>query len=142
MIVIVVAAVGVGSYFLLKGPGALPEQEELDFTVSGGWLEVCYIPFRTGADERWKLTIECLEMPSEMWVGILLYDEYWDRGTGHKCDLDDLYPLADELTQLQKIGVGQVYTGTYGTSTPQSFTVFFSFPEDVGKFHVKLEKVE
>lgn len=38
------------------------------------------------------------------------------------------------------------YTGIYGSSKSESFTVFFAFPSSDGegedKFHVKLEKIE
>lgn len=155
--IILVVVIAVAVVFLFPRP--LPEQKELDFNVSGQSPDVCYIPFRTGKDERWNLTIQCLEMPSELaWVTISRYNGYWDKGANYKCSIDDLAPLATELTVLQTIGAdpeiqekyptianynSTVYTDIYGSSTPQSFTVFVPFPSGgEGKFHIKLEKVE
>lgn len=147
-----------------------PLQEELDFTISGAsaWMStvqnMSYVPFRTGADELWNLTIKCLDMPSLMsWTNILLYEGYWDEGEDFRCTSEDILSIMSELTILETIGVDPealeqqhphwahlynttTYTSIYGTSTPQNFTVFFAFPssdgEGVGKFHVKLEKIE
>ena len=162
--IVLVVVMAVAVVFLFFRPSL--EQKELDFTISGESPEIvsgeshemCYVPFRTCADEQWNLTIECLEMPSvSSWVSILLYNEYWDKGTDHRCQQEDIYSIATELTELERIGVDPealeeypfqdynttVYTGIYGSSTDQSFTVFFAFPSGgIGKFHVKLEKVE
>lgn len=163
ILVVVIAVATV--IFLLPSP----EQEELDFTVSGTSepmnpvVPMVYVPFKTGADEQWNLTIECLEMPSLMsYVNILLYNGYWDKGKDFRSNSEDMYSIATELTTLEVIGVDPealkeeypswqhlynttTYTGIYGSSTPQTFTVFFAFPSSsnggVGKFHVKLEKV-
>ena len=157
--IVVAVVISVSVLFLFPGQEESAEQKELDFTISGKYPEVGYIAFRTGADERWNLTIECLEMPNELaWAGVLQYDGYWNKGSGHKTSANSIYGLANELTQLAKIGADPeiqqkypgiapynttVYSHIYGTSTDQSFTVFFGFPDTgKGEFHVTLKKLE
>lgn len=161
VVVIVVAAV----IFLLPSPA---EQEELDFTISetgsekmGLVVPMCYVPFKTEADEQWNLTIECTKMPLLSYTNVLLYNGYWDKGKDFKCTSEDISSIATELNTLETIGGDPealkeqypsqqdlynttTYTGIYGSSTPQSFTVFFAFPSStyVGEFHVTLEKIE
>ena len=163
VVVIAVAAV----IFLLPKPSG---QEELDFTISGTSermnpvVPMCYVPFKTGADEQWNLTIECLEMPRLLsYVSVIQYNGYWDKGEDFRCTSEDMYSIVTELTTLEVIGVNSsalkeeypswghiynatAYTGVYGSDEAESFTVFFAFPssdgEGVGKFHVTLEKIE
>jgi hypothetical protein len=130
------------------------QQQKLDFTVSGEneclrFLEknvsTCYIPFRTGANEKWQLTITCSEMPSpNAWTDLYLYKGYWDGGTGYKCLSEDVYPIINDIeTTGHRFKANSTYTETFGESTPQSYTVFFLFPTGgSGTFHFGLNRAD
>jgi hypothetical protein len=130
-----------------------PKQQELDFTVTG--TNTClrfldrnvstgYVPFRTGANEKWNLTIYCSEMPTpNAWTDLYLYGGYWDKGTNHKCVSEDLYPILSQIESSEyRVNVNSTFTETFGGATAQSYTIFFIFPPSgPGTFHVKLFQV-
>jgi hypothetical protein len=132
-------------------PQMAPQQQPLDFTVSGEngclrFLEknvsVCYIPFRTGENQLWRLTITCSAMPSpSTWTDLYMYNGYWDGGADHKCLSQDLYPIINDIESTgNRFQANSTYTEDFGEATAQSYTVFFLFPPGgEGTFHVKLE---
>jgi len=74
--------------------------EEMDFIVSGSndclrflnsTVSTCYIPFKTGANENWQLTINATKMPggANGWTDVYIYKGYWDEGNNHKCTSED-----------------------------------------------------
>jgi hypothetical protein len=142
---------------IFSSPSLIPQEEqqqELDFTVIGEneclrFLEknvsTCYIPFKTGANEKWQLTIECLEMPSpNAWTDLYLFRGYWDEGTDYKCLSEDLYPIINEIESTDyRFKGNSTFTETFGGSTPQSYTVFFLFPTGgEGTFNIKLNPAD
>jgi hypothetical protein len=155
LVVIVVLAVALPAvFFSLPLLVSQEQQQELDFTVTGEneclrFLEknvsTCYIPFRTGANEKWQLTIECLEMPSpNAWTDLYLYKGYWNGGSGYKCLSENVYPIISNIESTgQRFKANSNYTETFGEPTPQSYTVFFLFPTGgQGTFHIKLNQAD
>jgi hypothetical protein len=127
---------------------------ELDFTVSGSneclrfltsTVSVCYVPIATGANENWQLTINCTEMygGANGWTDVYIYEGYWDKGTDFKCLSEDLYPIIGEIESADRQILGDApYTASFGSSAPESYTLFFIFPPG-GKatFHVTLTQM-
>ncbi len=115
-------------------------QTELDFSVSGKneclrfltpTVQTVYIPFRTGANENWQLTVNATKMPggANGSTDVYLYKGYWDNGTDHKCLSQDIYPILTDIQSAEaEITSNSTYTRTFGSSTPESYTVFFIFP--------------
>jgi hypothetical protein len=105
--IIVVAIVSPAIYFSLPKQVPTEPQQNIDVVITGEntclrFLEknvsTCYIPFRTEANEQWRLAIECLEMPNQnAWTDLYLYRGYWDGGTDYKCLSEDIYPIIDEI---------------------------------------------
>ena len=130
-----------------------PQQQALDFTVTGSndclrflerTVKTAYTPFRTGTNEQWLLTIECLKMPgSGGWTDLYVYNGYWDNGTNHVCLSEDIYPIVSDIPASSlRMNSNSTFSKVYGGATPQSYTVFFIFPPGgEGTFHIKLERV-
>jgi len=128
-------------------------QEELDFTVSGSNeclrfldrnVQTAYIPFRTGANEQWQLTINCTQMPGAGgWTEVYMYKGYWDEGSDHKCVSQDLYPIIDQIETTDfQIRTNSTFTENFGESTSQSYTLFFILPSGgTGTYHVALTQI-
>lgn len=153
VLVVVAAAFPIG-YFSLHSQVQQVQQQELDFTVSG--TNTClrfldknvltgYVPFTTGANEKWRLTIECLEMPTgNAWTDLYEYKGYWNQGANYTCVSEDLYPILSQIESSEyRVKANSTFTETFGGSTPQSYTFFFIFPPSgSGTFHVKLTQVD
>jgi hypothetical protein len=130
-----------------------PEQQELDFTVTGSneclrflerTVKEVYVPFRTGANEQWQLTVECLEMPGQGgWTDLYFYEGYWDEGTNHTCTAQDMYPILSDIPASEnRMSTESPYSQVFGGPNPQSRTVFFVYPPGGNAtFHIKLEKL-
>jgi len=127
--------------------------EEMDFIVSGSndclrflnsTVSTCYIPFRTGANENWQLTINATKMPggANGWTEVYIYKGYWDEGNNHKCTSEDLYQILSDIQSADsQIRGDTLFKETFGGSTPQSCTVFFIFPPGgQATFHVAYKK--
>ncbi len=147
-------AVALATIFLIEPWLASPErQQTLDFTVSGTneclrfltkTVQTAYVPFRTGANEKWQLTINCTEMPGAgAWTDVYIYEGYWDGGSDHKCDSQDIYPIIDQIESMDfEIRTNSTFTDIFGESTPQSYTVFFIFPAGgSATFHITLNQI-
>jgi hypothetical protein len=141
--------------FGLFAPALEPHstQQELDFSVAGTnsclrFLEpnvgLCYVPFTTGPNEKWNLTINCLEMPgSNGWTDIYVYSGYWNKGTDNKCLSQDLYPIISDIhsTDFRVIN-NNTFTEIFGGKSTQAQTMFFVLP--VGgqsAFHITLNRI-
>ncbi len=130
-------------------------QQELSFAVSGTndclrfldrEVQTVCIPFRAGANEQWRLTIDCSKMPGSgagAWTDLYVYNGYWDKGNDHKCVSEQLYPIIDEIETADfRIQANNTFSGVFGASTPQSYTFFIIFPTGGSStFNVRLEKV-
>lgn len=154
LIAVVAVTSALVTIFLIAPWLAAPaHQQELDFTVSGTneclrflskTVKAAYVPFRTGANEQWQLTIDCTEMPSAgAWTDVYIYEGYWDGGINYTCTSQDLYPIIDQIESTDfQIRTNSTFTETFGESTPQSYTLFFIFPVGgSGTFHVKLDQI-
>ena len=139
----------------VNAPAQLPPQQELAFSISGTndclrfldrEVQTIYVPFRTGSNEQWRLTINCSKIPgsgSGAWTDLYVYNGYWDEGNGHKCVSEQLYPIISEIETADcRIQANNTFSEVFGGSTPQSFTFFIIFPTGgQSTFNVKLEKV-
>lgn len=155
LIAVAVVAGALATIFLTEPWLTAPQQrqQELDFTVSGTneclrfltkTVQTAYVPFRTGANEQWQLTIDCLEMPGAgAWTDVYIYKGYWDKGSDYKCMSQDLYSIIDQIESTDfQIRTNSTFTETFGESTPQSYTLFFIFPAGgSGTFHIKLNQI-
>ena len=154
-VVLIVASFSV--IVLLVNPSVQQNpQQELAFTISGTndclrfldrAVQTVYIPFRTGTNEQWQLTIKCLKMPgagSGAWTDLYVYNGYWDNGSQHKCVSQDLYPIMNEIESANfRIQTNSTFSEVFGGSTPQSYTVFIIFPTGGSStFNVRLDKVD
>lgn len=129
-------------------------QQTLDFTVSGTndclrflepTVKTCYVPFKTGANERWRLTIECLKMPgSGGWTDLYTYKGYWDGAVNNICMSKDLYSILDQITPSGiRISTNSSFIQIYGGLTPASCTIFFIFPPGgQATYHVSLQRLD
>ena len=149
-VVIVLAAV------FAAGPWSIAPQQpqdELDFTVSGSneclrfltrTVQTAYVPFRTGANQQWQLSIECTQMPGAGgWTEIYLYRGFWNEGSNYMCMSEDLYPIIDQIETTDfQVKTNSTFTQTFGESTPQSYTLFFLMPPGGnGTYHVTLKQI-
>ena len=156
LVAIVIFIGAMVALFLVESSLAPPQEtpKELDFTVTGtndclrflnSTVSVCYIPFRTSANEHWQLTINCTKMPggANGWTDVYIYKGYWDKGSDHKCMSGDLYPILSDIQSTgSQIRANSTFTETFGGSTSQSYTVFFVFPTGgQATFHVTLNQV-
>lgn len=150
IIVVCVLAVFLVGSLLAPGQSA---QKELDFTVTGkndclrflnSTVSTCYVPFRTGANEVWQLTINATQMPggANGWTDVYVYKGYWDGGTNYKCVSQDVYPILNNIQSADAQVTGNsTFTQTFGGSSPESYTVFFIFPPGgQATFHVTLKQ--
>lgn len=128
-------------------------QDELDFVVTGTnsclrfltrTVQLAYIPFTTGANEKWQLSIECTQMSSAAgWTEIYMYKDYWDEGNENMCMSENLYPIIDkiETTEFQ-VKTNSTFTQTFGESIERSYTIFFLMPPGGnGTYQIKLTKI-
>lgn len=127
------------------------KQDPLNFTISGTneclrfltrTVEIGYVPFNVGANEKWILTIECVEMPSpNAWVDLYVYEDYWDGGTNYKCQSENVYPIISEIQSSDfRLQANSTFSETFGDSQSRSYTVFFIFPPGgPGSFHITLD---
>jgi hypothetical protein len=129
--------------------------QPLDFTVSGtntclrileSNVSLCYIPFTVGANQNWQLSINCTQMPggANGWTDLFIYNGYWSNETDYKCEAKDLYPiLTDIKTADGAIQGNSTFTETFNSTTQQSHTVFFVFPNGgQATFHVTYKQVQ
>ncbi len=127
--------------------------EEMDFTVTGtndclrflnSTVSTVYVPFRTVANENWRLTINCTKMPggASGWTDVYIYNGYWDKGSSHKCFPDDLYPILADIESADfQIRSATPFSKIFGGPSSQSYTLFFIFPPGgEATFHVTYEK--
>jgi len=149
-VVIVLAAV------FAAGPWSIAPQQpqdELDFTVSGSneclrfltrTVQTAYVPFRTGANQQWQLSIECTQMPGAGgWTEIYQYRGFWNEGSNYMCMSEDLYPIIDQIETTDfQVKTNSTFTQTFGESTHQSYTLFFLMPPGGnGTYHVTLKQI-
>jgi hypothetical protein len=151
---VIILAVALPASLLSLPSQVSQEQQELDFTVIGKNdclrfldknVSIAYIPFKTGANEKWNLTIDCLEMPTaNAWTDLYIYRGYWNEGTDHKCMSQDLYSIISQIDSTDyRVKANSTFTETFGGSTSQSYTFFFILPPNgPGTFHIKLNQVE
>ncbi len=139
----------------VNAPTQQTPQQELAFTVSGTndclrfldrEVQTIYVPFRTGSNEQWRLTINVSKMPgsgSGAWTDLYMYNGYWDQGNNHKCLSEQLYPIINEIKTADfRIQANNTFSEVFGNSTPQSYTFFIIFPTGgQSTFNVRLEKV-
>jgi hypothetical protein len=135
-------------------PTQLQPTKALDFTIGGvnnclrflnNTVSIGYIPFIIAANQHWQLTINCTKMPggANGYTDIYVYKGYWDNGTDHKCTSGDVYSI---LSNIQSAGFelkgATSYNATYGSSTQESYTVFFVLPPGgPTSFHVTYKQV-
>ena len=134
---------------LANSPAA---QEELDFTVSGSNaclrfltrdVGVVYVPFITGPNEQWELSVECTEMGlSNGWVDLYLYEGYWDESFNSTCYSEDIYSILDGIESLDyELGLTNPYSQVFGGVDSASYTLFFIFPPGgPSSFHITLNR--
>ena len=143
--------------FLVASSLAPPQQPTgaLDFTVSGtsdclrflnSSVPTIYVPFTTVANENYQLTINCTKMPggANGYTDVYIYKGYWNGGNNHTCVSSDLYPILSDLQSTDRqIRLNSPFTETYGSSTQQSYTVFFVVPPggQQATFHGTFKKV-
>jgi hypothetical protein len=151
---LVILAVSFPAIFLSQPSQGVQTQDELDFTVSGKNdclrfldrnVSTAYIPFRAEADERWNLTIECLDMPTaNAWTDLFVYRGYWTEGNEYKCLSEDLYPIISQIENTDyRVNANSNFTKIFGESAQQSYTFFFIFPPNgIGTFHITLNQIE
>ena len=125
----------------------------LDFTVSGtsdclrflnSSVPAVYVPFTTGANELWQLTINCTKMSggANGYTDVYLYKGYWNNGANHTCTSAQLYPLLNDIQPTEhQIRLATPFTETFGGPTQQSYTIFFVLPPggQQSTFHVTLQ---
>jgi len=128
-------------------------QEELDFTVSGSNeclrfltrdVGVVYVPFTTGPNEQWKLSIECTTIGlSNGWVDLYLYEGYWDESSDNKCYSEEIYPILDGIESIDyELGLDNPYSQVFGEAGAASYTLFFIFPPGgPSSFHITLNRL-
>jgi hypothetical protein len=124
--------------FSLNIPTPQKPQQELAFSVYGTntclrFLDrnvtTCYIPFTTAANEQWQLSINASKMPGAGWTDVFVYNGYWDNGTDHTCQSEQLYPIIKDIYSADfRIETNSTFTRTFGGSTPQSYTFFIIYP--------------
>ncbi len=155
-VIAAVAVVFVLAAVFTSGPWSIAPQQpqdELDFTVSGSneclrfltrTVQTAYVPFRTGANEQWQLSIECTQMPGAGgWTEIYMYKGYWNEGNDYMCMSEDIYPIIDQIETTDfQVKTNSTFTQTFGESTPQSYTLFFIMPPGGnGAYHVTLKQI-
>jgi len=142
VIVVVVCAVAAAFSLTSMLSSETPHSaKDLDFTLQGTnsclrFLEsnvsLGYVPFTVGANQNWQLTINCTQMPggAQGWTELYIYRGYWDNGTSYKCQAGDVYGILGSIKDDNKIIQGDgAFTETFnGGATPQSYTIFFVFP--------------
>jgi hypothetical protein len=142
LIVGVLVICAVMAAILLESSTAPTQQptKAMDFTVSGSndclrflnsTVSIGYVPFTVAANEHWQLTINCTKMPggANGYTDIYIYKGYWDNGTTHKCMSADVYSILNGINSADFELKGTTsYNATYGSSTQQSYTVFFVLP--------------
>jgi hypothetical protein len=156
LLAVVIISCALVTVFLVGPSLTLPQQpqHELDFTVSGkndclrflnSTVQTVYVPFRTGANEQWQLTINSTKMPggTNGWTDVYIYNGYWDTGSNHTTMSEDLYPILSDIKSADaQIKGNTPYTQTFGGSAPESYTVFFIFPPGgQATFHITLKQV-
>jgi hypothetical protein len=158
IVVVIVVCAAAAAFLVLSAvnPNSIQHPAQaLDFTVKGTnsclrFLEsnvsLCYVPFTVGANQNWQLTINCTQMPgaSSGWTELYIYKSYWDNGTNYKCSAGDTYGILSSIQDADKIIQGDnAFTETFnGTSTAQSYTIFFVFPNGgQGTFHITYKQV-
>jgi hypothetical protein len=154
LVVVAIFAVSLIAIFLADPWLTAPQnQQELGFTVSGtneclrflnATVQTAYVPFRTGPNEQWQLTIECAESSgASVWTDVYIYNGYWDGGRDNTCLSQDLYPLLDQIESADfRIKTNSNFTRIFGESTQQSYTIFFVFPPGgTSTFNVKLDQL-
>ena len=134
---------------------ALDVTRSLDFTVSGSSdclrflnssVPAIYVPFTVAANQKMQLTINCTKMPggANGYTAVYVYDGYWNGGTNYTCTASDLYPILSQIQSVDcQIRLESAYAETFGSSTQQSYTVFFVIPPggQQATFHVTLKPV-
>ena len=154
LIAIVVLAVAISTVaYAINLPFQQKPQQELAFSVTGTnsclrFLDrnvtTCYIPFTTGTNEQWRLSINSSQMPaSGGWTDVFVYNGYWDGGKSHTCLSQDLYPILSEIQPTDfRIQTNSTFTKTFGGFSPSSYTFFIILPAGgQSTFNFKLEKL-
>lgn len=154
IIFIVVAVILAAAIYSFNSPLQLqPQQQDFAFTVNGNnsclrfldrEVKTIYIPFRTGANEKWQLSIDCtIPGGAGAWTDLYTYRGFWDEGSEHICVSEQLYPIINEIeTTGSRIQANSTFTQVFGEPTAQSFTFFIIFPAGgQSTFNVKLNKV-
>ena len=158
IVIVAVVIVGVLVGALVVAPlftSAQQTPKSLDFTVTGtnsclrfldANVSLCYVPFTVGANQNWQLTINCTQMPggASGWTDLYIYNGYWDNGTNYKCTAEDVYPILANIQSTNwEIQGNTAFTETFnGTTTSQSYTIFFVFPNGgQGTFHVTYQQI-
>lgn len=154
LVVVAIFAVSLIALFLAEPWSTAPQnQQELNFTVSGTneclrflntTVQTAYVPFRTGPNEQWQLTIECAESSGvSAWTDLYIYTGYWDGGSDNICLSQDLYPILNQIESADfRIKTNSNFARIFGESTPQSYTIFFVFPPGgTSTFNIKLDKL-
>jgi hypothetical protein len=139
----------------LSVPSSQQPTKELDFTVSASSdclrflnssVPTIYLPFTVAANENMQLTVNCTKMPggANGYTDVYIYNGYWNNGSNNTCTASDLYPILNAIQSKDcQIRLGTPYTETFGSSTQQSYTVFFVVPPggQQATFHITLKPV-
>lgn len=153
-IVFVILFATVGGYLYYINLKPQQKQSELDFSVSGTndclrflhrTVNLAYLPISTCANEQWRLSIECTQMPGAGgWTEVYMYPGYWNEGINNMCIAEDLYPIISQIeTTNFQIKTNSTFTHTFGDNTPQSYTLFFLMPPGGnGTYHIMLNKIQ
>jgi len=78
------------------------------------------------------------------WTDLYIYNGYWDNGTNYKCTAEDVYQILANIHSTNwEIQGNAAFTETFnGTTTSQSYTIFFVFPNGgQGTFHVMYQQI-
>jgi hypothetical protein len=154
IVAVIVLCASVAAFFAssLLVPAQQPTGA-LDFTVSGSSdclrflnssVPAVYVPFTTAANTNWQLTINCSKMSggANGYTDVYIYKGYWNGGSNNTCTSLELYPILNNIQSTNhQIRLGTPFTETYGSSTQQSYTVFFVLPPggQQSTFHVTLQ---
>lgn len=154
MVIVIVVCASVAAFLVASSLSpTLQPTGPLDFTVSGtsdclrflnSSVPAVYVPFTIAANEQWQLTINCTKMSggSNGYTDVYLYKGYWNGGANYTCTSAEIYPILRNIQSTgNEIRLDSPYIDSFGSSTQQSYTIFFVLPPggQQSTFHVTLK---